>query len=80
MRLMVREIETKCRVTDAETLLAVLKGVGVAMSDPRFQDDQAYAPAGWDPEQGKVGFTPGRFWPQCTTDLQEPRAPSRARL
>ncbi len=56
-----REIETKYRVRDLEALLVALKGAGVSVSDPVRQDDQAYAPRGWDPAQGKLGFTFARL-------------------
>ena len=56
-----REIETKYRVGDVDALLTALKGAGVEMGDARYQDDQAYAPAGWSPEQGKVGHTFARL-------------------
>jgi adenylate cyclase class 2 len=75
MRLMVREIETKYRVADAETLLAALKVAGVDLGDPRFQDDQAYAPAGWNPGQGKVGFTFARLRTQDNTHILTTKTP-----
>jgi hypothetical protein len=40
----VREIEVKYHVDDLEALLAALKGRGIELSDPIYQDDQAYAP------------------------------------
>ncbi len=58
---MMREIETKYRVGDLEGLLLALKAAGVALGDPSRQDDQAYAPSGWDPSQGKVGLTFARL-------------------
>lgn len=56
-----REIETKYRVADLETLLVALKAAEVELGDPVFQDDQAYAPASWRPEMGKVGHTFARL-------------------
>lgn len=56
-----REIETKYRVQDLEALLLALKSAGVDLEDPALQDDQAYAPAGWRPELGKVGHTFARL-------------------
>ncbi|MFE1166948.1 class IV adenylate cyclase [Nocardiopsis sp. NPDC058789] len=56
-----REIETKYRVRDLEALLVALKEAGVKVSDPVHQDDLAYAPRGWDPSQGKLGFTFARL-------------------
>ncbi|MCY9783340.1 CYTH domain-containing protein [Nocardiopsis sp. EMB25] len=52
-----REIETKYRVADAGALLAALREAGVALGDPVLQDDQAYAPAGWEPGMPRVGRT-----------------------
>ena len=42
-----REIEVKYRVEDLETLLIALKARGIEVSEPVYQDDQAYAPTGW---------------------------------
>jgi adenylate cyclase class 2 len=42
-----REIELKYRVDDLEALLVALKSQGIELCEPVFQDDQAYAPAGW---------------------------------
>jgi hypothetical protein len=42
----VREIELKYRVEDLEAVLLALKSRGIELSEPFFQDDQAYAPAG----------------------------------
>lgn len=56
-----REIETKYRVPDLEALLLALKIAGVELGDPVFQDDQAYAPAGWERGMGKVGYTFARL-------------------
>ncbi|MEV7872304.1 class IV adenylate cyclase [Streptomyces sp. NPDC088124] len=50
-----REIEVKYAVPDREALLLALKSRGVALSEPVRQDDQAYAPAGWTPGDGKRG-------------------------
>lgn len=52
-----REIEVKYRCDDTEALLAALKSRGVAVSDPLYQDDQAYAPAGWQFGDGKIGVS-----------------------
>jgi adenylate cyclase, class 2 len=53
----VREIEVKYRVDDLEGLLAVLKARGIEVSDPVHQDDQAYAPAGWQFGDSKLGVS-----------------------
>ena len=50
-----REIEVKYRVDDLEGLLAALKARSIEVSDPLHQDDQAYAPAGWQFGDGKLG-------------------------
>lgn len=72
---MVREIETKYKVADTEAVLAALKSAEVAMGDPIFQDDQAYALAGWTPDQGKVGFTFARLRTQDNTHLLTTKTP-----
>jgi adenylate cyclase class 2 len=54
---MVREIEVKCRVDDLEALLAALKARGIELSDPVHQDDQAYAPDGWQFTESKLGVS-----------------------
>lgn len=50
-----REIELKYRVDDLEALLVALKSHGIELSEPVFQDDQAYAPAGWQFGDSKLG-------------------------
>lgn len=52
-----REIEVKYRVDDLEGVLAALKSRGIGMSDPFCQDDQAYAPAGWQFGDSKAGVS-----------------------
>ena len=52
-----REIELKYRVEDLETLLLALKSRGIELSEPVFQDDQAYAPAGWQFGDSKLGVS-----------------------
>src|SRR5712691_12367758 len=53
----VREIEVKYRVEDMEALLVALKSRGIELSEPVFQDDQAYAPAGWQFGDSKLGVS-----------------------
>jgi len=53
----VREIEVKYRVDDLEGLLAALKARSIEVSGPLHQDDQAYAPAGWQFGDGKLGVS-----------------------
>jgi len=50
----VQEVEVKYRVLDAEALTAVLAARNVRLSAPVRQDDQAYAPVGWQYGQPKV--------------------------
>jgi adenylate cyclase, class 2 len=53
----VREIEVKYRVEDLEALLIALKSRGIELSEPVFQDDQAYAPTGWQFGDSKLGVS-----------------------
>src|SRR5260370_6276548 len=53
----VREIELKYRVEDLEALLLALKSRGIELSEPVFQDDQAYAPTGWQFGDSKLGVS-----------------------
>jgi adenylate cyclase class 2 len=53
----VREIEVKYRVDDLEALVVVLKAHGIELSEPTYQDDQAYAPVGWQFGDGKLGVS-----------------------
>jgi adenylate cyclase class 2 len=53
----VREVEVKYRVDDLEGLAAALKGRGIEPGDPVYQDDQAYAPAGWEFGDSKLGVS-----------------------
>jgi adenylate cyclase, class 2 len=53
----VREIEVKYRVDDLEGVLTALKSRGIEVSDPVHQDDQAYAPAGWQFGDSKLGVS-----------------------
>jgi adenylate cyclase class 2 len=53
----VREIEVKYRVGDLEALLVALKSLGIELSEPVFQDDQAYAPVGWQFGDSKLGVS-----------------------
>jgi len=52
-----REVEVKYRVSDLEALLSALKTRGIELSDPVYQDDQAYAPIGWDFGDSKLGVS-----------------------
>ena len=52
-----REIELKYRVVDLEALVLALKSRGIELSEPFFQDDQAYAPAGWQFGDSKLGVS-----------------------
>jgi adenylate cyclase class 2 len=52
-----REVEVKYRVADLETLLVALKARGIELSEPVYQDDQAYAPVGWNFGDNKLGVS-----------------------
>ncbi len=52
-----REIEVKYRVNDLEALLAVLRSQGIELSEPVLQEDQAYAPVGWQFGDNKLGVS-----------------------
>jgi adenylate cyclase class 2 len=52
-----REIEVKYRVHDPEALLAAFRRRGIELSEPVFQDDQAYAPEGWQFGDSKLGVS-----------------------
>jgi len=56
-RQLVREIEVKYRVDDLEGVLTALKSRGIEVSDPVHQDDQAYAPDGWQFGDSKIGVS-----------------------
>jgi adenylate cyclase class 2 len=57
MEARVREVEVKFRVDDLEALLVVLKDRGIELSEPVYQDDQAYAPSGWQFGDSKLGVS-----------------------
>jgi adenylate cyclase class 2 len=50
-----REIEVKYRLADLEGLERALAERGAALSAPVCQDDQAFAPVGWEYGQSKIG-------------------------
>src|ERR1700744_5904775 len=52
-----REVEVKYRASDLEALLSAIKTRGNELSDPVYQDDQAYAPVGWDFGDSKLGVS-----------------------
>jgi adenylate cyclase class 2 len=51
------EIEVKYWVHDLEALLVALKGADIALGDPIYQDDQAYAPESWEFGDSKLGVS-----------------------
>jgi adenylate cyclase class 2 len=53
----VREIEVKYHIDDLEALLVALKARGIELSDPLYQDDQAFAPDGWQFGDSKLGIS-----------------------
>jgi len=52
----VREVEVKFQVRDAGKLLAALTSHGVKLGEPLQQDDQAYAPIGWNYGDDRCGI------------------------
>lgn len=52
-----REVEVKYRVHDREALHIALKARGVELSESVYQDDQAYAPEGWNFGDSKLGVS-----------------------
>lgn len=52
-----REVEVKYCVDDLEALLIALKDRGIELSGPVYQDDQAYAPDGWQFGDSKLGVS-----------------------
>ena len=52
-----REVEVKYQVADLEALLVALKARGIELSEPVYQDDQAYAPVCWDFGDSKLGVS-----------------------
>lgn len=60
-----REIEVKYRIDDLEALLTALKSQGIELSDPIWQDDQAYAPAHWQFGDSKIGVSFLRLRTTC---------------
>lgn len=56
-----REIEVKYRLDDLPALEAALAARGAVLSAPTRQDDQAFAEAGWEYGQPKVGVAFARL-------------------
>ena len=52
-----REVEVKYRVSDREALHVALKERGIKLGVPIYQDDQAYAPNGWQFGDNKLGVS-----------------------
>jgi adenylate cyclase class 2 len=52
-----REVEVKFRVSDREALHVALKERGIKLGEPIYQDDQAYAPNGWEFGDSKLGVS-----------------------
>ena len=52
-----REVEVKYRVDDLESVLLALKQAGIELGEPVHQDDQAYAPDGWDFGTARLGVS-----------------------
>lgn len=58
---MAREQEVKYRVHDLEAVVVGLKRMGVELSAPVRQIDQAYAPVGWREGDDRIGVTFARL-------------------
>ncbi|WP_159945420.1 MULTISPECIES: class IV adenylate cyclase [unclassified Nocardiopsis] len=71
-----REIEAKYRVADRDALLAALRRAGVRLAEPVGQDDQAYAPAGWEFGMPKAGRTFARLRTQCGRHVFTTKTPA----
>jgi adenylate cyclase class 2 len=52
-----REVEVKYRISDREVLHVALEERGIKLGQPIFQDDQAYAPNGWNFGDSKLGVS-----------------------
>ncbi|MFD0689252.1 class IV adenylate cyclase [Actinomadura fibrosa] len=50
-----REVEVKFRVADGRAVIAVLGARGIEFGPAARQDDLAYAPAGWEFGDGRLG-------------------------
>lgn len=73
----IREVEVKYRIADAEAVIEALESRGATWSAPVCQDDQAYAPAGWDYSRSKLGVAFARLRTQdgcCVFTVKVPRA------
>ena len=57
-----------------EALLVALKSRGIELSEPVFQDDQAYAPAGWQFGDSKLGVSFLRLRTVAGPPLLHPQA------
>jgi adenylate cyclase, class 2 len=64
-----QEIEAKYRVGDLTALTTALAGRQVVLSEPSYQDDQAYAPAGWSYGMSKIGVPFARLRTQSGQHL-----------
>jgi adenylate cyclase class 2 len=57
----VREVEVKYRVLDPDHITTALPALGLHLSDPVDQDDQAYAEHGWTYGMSKIGVAFARL-------------------
>lgn len=55
------EVEVRFRLLDEHEALGQLRSVGVRFGKASKQDDQAYAPDGWDYSQSRIGVTFARL-------------------
>jgi len=74
-RVVGNEIEIKYRVLDREALTRALARIGVKLTPPVRQEDQAYAPASWRAGDSRIGVTFARLRTQgdgCTFTTKTP--------
>lgn len=55
------EVEVRFQLLDEQQALTQLRSAGVHFGKPAKQDDQAYAPDGWDYSQTRIGVTFARL-------------------
>jgi len=61
----VREVEVKYRLVDPALAEELLAHWGIRFGSPVEQDDQAYAPRGWEYGQSKLGVPFARLRTEC---------------
>ena len=63
------EVEVKYQVPDRDQLLDRLAGLGVTLTGPVLQEDQAYAPADWSYGHSKIGVSFARLRTEADAHL-----------